>query len=71
MHESNARNFSVWLSLSQARKNGMSFLLFLMIFLQQKLKKKRAEQDLPGSEWDWEKGGRKWTAGGKDGPNNV
>jgi hypothetical protein len=34
MHGSNARNLSVQLFLSQITKNGMSFLLSLMIYFQ-------------------------------------
>jgi hypothetical protein len=45
----NARNLSVYLSLSQTSKNAMSFLLSLMFFCSTKLENKRAEQVLLGS----------------------
>jgi hypothetical protein len=49
VHGSNARNFSVYLSLSQTSKYAMSFLVIAYVFSSTKLEK-RAEQVLPGNK---------------------
>jgi hypothetical protein len=46
----------------------MFFLIISYVFSSTKLEKKRAEQDLPGSEGGKE---REVEAGGRNGPNNV
>jgi hypothetical protein len=68
VYGNNARNLSVYLSLSQASKNAMSFLLSHVFSL---TKLKRTEQVLPGSEEVGGKEKRGLGAGGRDGPNNV
>jgi hypothetical protein len=52
VHGSNARNLSVYLSISQTNKNSMPFLLLLNVFTSTKLEK-RAKQVLPGREGGW------------------
>jgi hypothetical protein len=59
VHESNARNLSEQLPLSQTNKTAMS-LIVSYIFYSTKPENKREEQVLPGCK-----------CGGKDGPNNV
>jgi hypothetical protein len=55
VHGSNARNFSVELSLFQTSKSGMSFLLLLMSSLY-----KIGEEGRTGSAWKQGKWGKRW-----------
>jgi hypothetical protein len=48
-HGNNTRNLAVYLALSQASKNAMSFLLSLMFPLQQN----REQEGRRGSTWKW------------------
>jgi hypothetical protein len=65
VHESNVRNLSVWLSLTQLAKT-LCLPYYAYVFSSTKLEI-RAEQDLPGS-----KGGRgDKGAGGRSDPSNV
>jgi hypothetical protein len=65
-HESNARNLSVQLSLTQLAKT-LCLHYYAYAFSSTKLEI-RTEQVLPGSE----RGGKRWgEAGGRNDPNNV
>jgi hypothetical protein len=51
VHGNNARNLSVWLSLSQTSKNALFSLASFMFFLLTKLENKWADWVLSGGGW--------------------
>jgi hypothetical protein len=71
VHESNARNLSIQLSLTQLAKM-LCLPYYAYVFSSTKLEI-RAEQVLPGSQWGGDEGEREWGkgVGGRNNPNNV
>jgi hypothetical protein len=65
VHESNARNLSIYLSLTQLAKT-LCLPYYAYVFSSTKLEI-RAEEVLPGSkEGEGRRGGEKWGGGGGD-----